>query len=676
MWPTFFIPYVEMPEFISGSPAEVCGTASGASISIPNPSPIAVGATQLLIIDLKYSAGATLTLPDQTDPAWRRIFNGDRVARTSPAVYGEGNQYMFWRVYSAGATNATISVSTGSVTAAYTSVVLNNPNTTDRWFSAHVTQFGGSAEGNGTEYRWYGPLTGMEIARSGDLALWCSAPGGGWSSSNEPATADVEFSCTPTFVAAGSGANGHTVAGISTYAKTANNLLQSCPLIDPAYWTIVGLTRATDVVLGTECRVPAFFTNNTGTGQHYIEQSVTLEAGKTYLYAVTWMAYDATNPHPWGWMTYVKPDTTEHGFGFDAVGNVAAVTGSTEVVWGGAGRPGFSHGVVGDNTSGFFGDESTMLIKPDTTGTYKIRFYITPSSAVQPSASYDTVANLGSLDRARQWFGISGMLLQEGPSTDQIASYVETTATAAAKGTVPGVLFPIAKFTTGAGSGVYKGSTVIIARRAGGIRPSCRLFAPRLKGVSLGFSDFTITDTYERHDNNERGYQALGTTHVVHDQLPSTKFYCELYVNSFGTGAADDAYSVGACAFAGLQDSYNVTTKVGDYVGQYAYMSTGKTWTDGTQDGGTVTGWSVGDYIGVGIDFTNWQVTFYRNGTLLKTQTITNDYDKYTLWMAQFGIRGPGTGDKQARFTYNFTGPFSGRKPAGFVAYDFDNEIP
>jgi hypothetical protein len=314
------------------------------------------------------------------------------------------------------------------------------------------------------------------------------------------------------------------------------------------------------------------------------------------------------------------------------------------------------------------GGEFSFLIHADTTGTHQIRLYVTSPQTIGGMPSQPDDATAGTYN-GNQWTAISGVVLQEGPTFNQIASYIPTTDAPVLKGERAGVLFPA---PTNVLFGYWTG---LVMRRAGGKRPLCRLFAPRMQHVSMEFGDTSFTDTTEKHDDAQHGYNAIGTSQAVYELLPAKKFYMEMRVDAIG--ATHDAYTCGVAFHQSVQSWHQnqgaSMPVVGDTAGQYAYVSNGKTWTDGTQDAGTVTAWAAGDYVGVGIDFTNWQVTHYLNGTLVKTQSIPNDWRRGALWCGCFGVRGESATSLQA--TYNFRGPFGGRKPSGFTAFDFDNEV-
>jgi hypothetical protein len=668
MWPTFYIPLaLQADDFISIGAYEVCGhTSSGTSITIPTPTEIEDGDIQVVVLEYVISVGLSPVYPDVADPEWKRAFESDVEATGG---YGDSRQTIFWRTWHTGdaAFSLGISGGGGGITAAYTSVALTRPNTADPWFSTYTYLYLKDNNPSAIKDSYGSSCTLMEISSSGDLVVFVSAPRYGVSATGEPAGSAVTFACTESVIAPGSGGNGHTIAGVEARVNGVNNLLTYCPSLDPAGWTNVGLTRTAPSPGISVDAVSYVRLTSSGTSRHYMEQEVTLEAGKTYMFAAAYRSFSEVNPSPYFWLTYVKPDNTEHGVGAWGTNSIT-FTSSTEVVWNGAGSPSLNEQI---GLSYSIGGNLSYLITPSATGTYKMRVHVTYGPfGMHPGYQPDDPL---APSNGNQWADIAGVVLQEGPATQQQPCFLPTTSAPILPGDEAGVIVPEPNSENTAG--VYLGYTMLVLRRSGGSRPPCRLFSPGTRNRSLEFSDYAIVDTRERHDEAITGYMALGASHVVYEHLAGKKYYCELYVNSFGTGAANDAYSIGVCLAGAMQD-IGVATKIGDWPGQYSYMSTGKTWTNGTQDGGSVATWSPGDYIGVGIDFTNWEVTFYRNGSLVKTQNIASNYNRYGLWRAQFGVRGDITASKQARFTYNFAGSFGGRKPTGFLAYDFDNEVP
>jgi hypothetical protein len=680
MWPTFYIPpWQGYPDFISGNPYELCGvTAAAASVTVPTPPQAITGALHLVVISYGSSPGGTNNFPDAGGPPWRRIFDSDYASAASGSQYGIGKQLMFWRIYTAGDPDFSCSHSpSGFIQCAYTSIILNNPNLSDPWFTLYEHAFAAAGAGSFAGYRWSGASTLMEVANSGDLLLFTSCNNGKAISANEPSGTDVEFSCTPTFPLSGGPDQGHTIAGLQSRAKVVNNFLTYCPSLSPSGWSIVGLSR-TFPAPGTtaDCAGNVRLTCDTGSGQHYAEQSVTLVAGQSYMFAVSFMAFSQNTPvSPDLWMTYTKPDTTEHGIGTDSAGTPIAVTGSTEVVLNGAGTPDFNN-YQGDNSGSIFGGELSFIMVPTVSGTYKFRIYVTvptsPGVHVQPGGS-------SASGNANQWVEISGVVLQQGPSKNQMPCFLPTDSAALPVGSTLGVLPPVPRFTQAA-SNASSSYTMLVMRRSGGIRPRCRFFSPYLRNQSLEFDDNSIVNMFERHDHNVRGYQAIGSSHVVYEYLSRKKYYYEIVVTSVGSGGMVDAYSIGFCMSQALLDlAYppgGTYHRVGLDAGQYTCSSTGNCYTDGVLDGATTAVWAVGDKIGASIDFTNWEIKYYINGTVVKTQTITNDIRRYALYRAQIGIRGPTTPRLQGRITSNFRGPFGGRKPVGFYALDYDNEVP
>lgn len=656
MWPTFYIPglarYIET--FVPGDVKYACGqfTTNTTPVSIPNPTGIADGDTQLLIVT--WFTSGSIVWPS----GWRIAFDAARCALPQGSTsFGLGNQRVYVREYQAGDPDFSVYVTGGGlVSVLYANVILQNPEASDPWLNACWNWQNASAYGG---YAPEGPMQYLEVANEGDLIVQCTSPVTALTAANEPDSSDVEFACTGEIVLAATPRTGHSMAGVYG-RRLANNLLTHTVDFDPSGWTAVGMTRDTTAAYTSSAKAYVQIAPTATNNNHYFEQSVTLEAGEAYLFSVRYFGNSGSNAY--AWLSYEKPDTTEHGAGCIAAGNIQAnMSGSTEITWAsGKSRRTQETG----NLLGVFGAIQSILITPDTTGTYKLRLHVTNG----------TDPNTAHVGDPNDWLQVAGVSLVKGPLKNAMPIFLPTTSSPILPGDAP---YVVPTPPTLGNSTTNKGYTNFIMRRSGGTRPLCKLFNNVTRGVYSEFGDNTITDSRVRGSPEAEGDIAIRTSHVVYDLLATKKFYFELYVNSFGTGSANDCYVIGACPF----ESANVTvpntatnTATGDYPHQFAYTALGKTYTNGTLDVGTVTGWSIGDYIGCGINLTDWEITFYRNGTLLKTMTIPAGALREAFWVGLFGFYAAYSADKQARFTYNFRGPFGGRKPSGFSAFDFDNE--
>lgn len=659
MWPTFYIPNGVVLEGVFAGSQSLCGTVTVTTspTTVPTPAGAEAGDSHLVFV---WWPATQPTFPDFTTDGWRVVLNTGRVPQGYTAGFGTNRMRVFLRTIGSGAPDFTMTVAAGSTPVCYASVIVTNQNVDDPVMISYAHKPNFSQVGR----RQDGALHKAEVANSGDLFVMVSSPEDEtypFQATDEPDNPDVAFACTVT-TTSGVGASA-TVFGYEPANKSeANNLLTYCPSMDIAGWSRTGVTVTSFPDVGGY-EGGASIVGDVGSGQHYVEQEVTLEAGETYLYALACHFLSGTTP----WITYVKPDATEHGIGFSN-NTRRTLTGSTEVVWGGAGNPSANTPTSNVPVTAF-GITMSFLITPAETGTYKLRVYSLPDG-VQPSAN---VAGSGSY-----YTVVQNICLQKGyAGANQMPGFLDTTSTPVLPGEAP-YLNPPVYFQGDTQWGPAHGWMYFVLRRAGGSRPLCKLFSPTGRGTFRRFSDNTIDTPSSRALIllSTPTYDAVGSSHAVYSGLSSEKFYYELEVTSLGTAGTQDAFSVGFCLAEALFDIQCTTIVPGDGAGQYAYTSTGKTFTNGTQDVGTVATWSAGDKIGAGIDFVNEEITFYRNGTLVKTQSISGlGEELHGLWVAQIGAFASALDSSTYEFTANFKGPFSGRKPTGFEAFDFDNEV-
>jgi hypothetical protein len=224
------------------------------------------------------------------------------------------------------------------------------------------------------------------------------------------------------------------------------------------------------------------------------------------------------------------------------------------------------------------------------------------------------------------------------------------------------------------------GYTMPILRRNGGPRPVCKLYAPYAKVCGFDITDTTVDSLLWRHSGGQllaqTGsaplYIGIGATHCVYGLLAQKKFYYEMKPTALPS--AIDEFAIGFAPPGVMQHKLLGVKPHASAAGRFAYCADGKIYEDGVNTT-TVTGWSVNDDIGAAIDFTNAEITFYRNGTLVHTADISGSAYLYGIWSAHCSINGATASDEAATFEWNFKGSFSGRKPSGFYAYDFDNEV-
>lgn len=672
MWPTFYIPSViSAGGGIDPGLDYLCGIATSvAGVNVvPSPTQIADGDVQLVLIS--YATETGLTLPTFAGSGiWREYFSYARVPTTDTLGWGDGPQRAFWRIYDSADPPFTATQTTGGKLA-YMTLTLTNTNLSDPIFFAYnrrhtIKQAGPNLDGHAQYLRASAP---------GDIFLIHSAGRNGMFSANEPdvsgAEPDAEFACTNDV---GSNYGGHTLAATQAGRHVATNLLRYSHTADSAAWTRVNVTVNSSGVsyAGGSAKGNAALYQTSANAKHYIEQSVDLEAGKTYVFAVRGSATtNFTNPINRVWLTYEKPDTTEHGAGFSVGGPttdiatpIQSLTGSTEVVVGGAGNPSVSF-TGGSNLYEIYGGTYSILIHADVTGTYKLRIHLRGGN---------TDANTAQAGNTSGVFHLAATVLQEGPTVAQMANFLETGASAITSSDYE----LLAPWKADEGVLATAGWALTTFRRGGALaRPVCTLFSHG-RGIRHDVDDNSVLDTRLLDQPSILGHESITSSHVVYEFLAGKKFYFEVAVVSFGTGSTDISYCIGVAPTEAHNNWYNnsatPTGLAGNYAGQYVYRSTGVTRNNGAA-GSSVASWQAGDHIGCGIDFTAGEISFYRNGTLQATHAIASSQQKHALWNALLGVFSEYAADKQARFTWNFRGPFGGRKPSGFVAWDFDNEL-
>lgn len=657
MWPTFYIPSGIGYPRATGELDHLCGV-NECPYSIPAPASIEDGDIQVIIVSANDEPAAW---PDYATDGWRELFYSDRMALTQIS-FGLGNQHVFWRFWTTGA--ADFVAPSGASEVCWVSVSLKNQNTDDPFFSGWCFMRNSTPYGGSPIY----PANYIQPSAEGDVILQWTSNTRENVDATEAASGDIEFSCKNMGINILNDSEGHVVTGLYANHNVNNLLLYSNDPTQSA-WSKVGATASVDVTYGSKTLLPAVMYPTTANSQHYIEQSVALEAGKFYLLAGR--IGRAIGQGTTVWLGYEKPDTSIHGLGYVSAGTRYDLPGSTEVTW--ANALASIQNATNDDIPSIAWDTFTVPFYCDTTGTYKIRLWSSDSGA-DP-----TVAAVGSTNR---WIAWSELLLCESSEIAQHPAFYPTGGSAVLPGSVPYTRLVPPKLVANV-SDSSRGFGGVIVRRGGAAvsRPECELFNPATRNTHVYFDALATGDTRFLDDSSQVAAETAGTSSLVYEYLSHKKYYFEATVTSFGTGGTSDYYGVGFAPFEsqlqsprGTNTGFGSQQAFGAYNNQYAYQSSGKVYADGALDG-TYTAWSVNDIIGCAIDFTNWQISFYRNGTLVRTVSIANDRAREGLWSGVAAWISPATVALQARFTFNFKGPFGGRKPSGFVAYDFDNEV-
>jgi hypothetical protein len=132
--------------------------------------------------------------------------------------------------------------------------------------------------------------------------------------------------------------------------------------------------------------------------------------------------------------------------------------------------------------------------------------------------------------------------------------------------------------------------------------------------------------------------------------VSSGKYYAEFVYSALEGGTSG---LVGVCNPLASRTSY-----LGGTTGGVGYNPAGSKWVDGANTGGLTTS-AVGDVIGIALDKDSNQVSFYKNNTLIFTQTGLNSAQPYTFAM----------GHNNSAGSFNFgQRPFAYTAPSGFKA--------
>ena len=669
MWPTFFIHGLARGAndgFVDPDIDYLCGEwLAATSGTIPTPAGASAGDTQLVVMTCSGVPSVTA----DGNP-WHMLGNSGWI----PGSLSGGGQLVLWRVYDP-ADGDLAWTSGGGIKGVYLSVLLKNQNDADPIFNAMSASRTLSALDVGPW--WATPITGLECVESGDLAIFISHPSvssilgvPAYPDLTGPGASESEFFCNNTQDGGASPHPGHVVSGTVVYKNRQHNLLKGAPSFDLAHWTATNIALLNNVA-GTYHLEPAQLDPINGDTKHYIEQEVTLEAGKRYMLQLAFTFRAATTALPW--MTILDENGNEGGIrchtstaGLPSVisANSSAILSSDEKDRGAA----YTDQHAGNDSFRIAG----FCTEPAATGTYRVRVYV--SSGTDPTGSPGTSDPSGVVR-------ISGISLAEVFDYNEQPYFLETANTAIERGSVPGVSPNIPTKESGGTEASGEGFAIVVMRRSGGPRPPCKLFQPCMKNIGIQLGDLTQTDMLIRGSygqflddvGNAQQYFGICATHALHTTLSHKKFYYEMTPTAFGVNGAMRTYAIGysPCYGAIIKP---MTARVGTQDGNYNYCADGSIYEDGTLVT-TVTAWSVDDNVGASIDFDTFEIKYYLNGTLVHTSDFSGTAYETALWTVHCSTTGADSSNQAASFAWNFAGPFGGRKPSGFYAYDFDNEV-
>lgn len=673
MWPTFYIPGLALGagnEFVDPDVGHSCGTwsfANTGTVTIPTPTGATDGDTQIIVLNYRGSSGASFPAPTVDGSPWWLVSRYDGYYD-----YGaSGYQYILWRQYDSADGDFQFDNGSGATKGCYTSILLKNQNTADPVFNVmHMPRLGEAVFGP-----WdTGPITGLECAESGDLAVFAALPSDA-QRSDSVGPSDAEFFCN-LYMSDGSTPHiSSLVSGSAVYKSRQNNLLKnSTDFSTSGAWTATRCT-VTNPSAGTYDISPAVIDSDGTNTTHYIEQSVTLEGGKDYLLAIALVQYISLSTSESGriWMTVLDSSNNEAGIGcLRSINEVPPLvsTNATSILP----NDNVSRGVFYASSLSSLRDAGGFgfYIRPTTTDTYRVRLYL---------SRFDTDPTVaGSIPSCG--VTLSGITLMECGDYNTQPSFIETGSSAVSVGSARGIVPSLPRRSTSLSANESTGYTLPLLRRAGGARPECKLLAPYAKVIGFGITDTTVSSLLLRHAGGQwvfavgsaPVYIGISATHCVYSLLSQKKFYYEMEPTAFGSSGALDEYAIGFAPPTVIQHRPGVIKPHTSVTGRFAYCADGKIYEDGVNTA-TVSAWSVNDKIGAAIDFTNAEIKYYRNGTLVHTSDISASNYLYGVWSVHCSINGATASDEAATFAWNFKGPFGGRKPSGFYAYDFDNEV-
>jgi hypothetical protein len=664
MFPTFYILGGGVPEEV----LHLCGTWGTANTgiqTIPTPNGAEDGDLQVVVVNYYGGSGGTSWTPPTLDGnPWRPISIWNSYATGSG-----GWQYILWRRYFVADGDLTFNNGGGASKGCYTSVILKGYSTDDPVFNVHYMPHISTTT--------YGPIpegmaTGLECKSDGDLALFVSVPDNA-SYDDVTGPSDALLFCNR-YSNAGAGPHSAMLVSCTAVDKSAqHNLLK----YSSAFTVTAGGWTATNAILtnpapGTYEVQPANLDDNATSNKHYIEQEVTLQAGKRYLvalgvvdYLFTFFAQDAR-----AWLTVLDSHGNESGInahsylsnpGLVSVNNTSILP--DDIISRGAFT---GQQYSGNRTFGVY----YFYFTPLFTETHKIRIYVSRGD------TDPTVGNSNPIGSVT----LVGITLMEATERNTLPSFLETGASPILPGSANGVVPNVPRFSTTANQREVSGYLMPILPRRGEPRPPCKIYAPYSKMMGFAISDLSISDLNLRNTGgqwlDQTGsaplYIGVGATHCIHSGLTAQKYYYELEPTALGT--ASDELSIGFAPPAAMQLRPLGSKVHASLLGRVSYCANGAVYKDGTLQT-TVAAWVAGDKVGASIDFTALEIKFYRNGSVVATVSISGHACAHGVWNVHCGVNGATISDDATSLTFNFAGSFGGRKPSGFSAYDYANEV-
>lgn len=398
--------------------------------------------------------------------------------------------------------------------------------------------------------------------------------------------------------------------------------------------------------------------SNTTPGLHYVEQEVSLVAGRTY--TLTWAFFQSAG----GYTTYpnmgigvIPPSGSGNEFG--GVHSGYAQSGIIDLSSSPYNDPQAGRGTwwdmealttEGDGLPNFNTPRGTMVFTAQETGTYTFRVYAAdgPNWA---DISHSTARTL-YVDRMSLVEGIAPATWL--PSTlPDFWQYVQPS--------------PAYIYVSNTGN---HGSHLSFQVNPSGPLPTA-MMVPFAGQAPVWPSDDGLSVTSTSYNAYGNDNEVLLCNRLIYPARGGTlqKYYAEVTYQGAAGSVTNNYIGVGP-VWASIEDIENVPTDM------YTFAIGGAVKVP-PNSSATSAPWTptVGDKFGILVDYDAEEVTLYKNGVVLRTVTMEatageEHVDQPFLFVAECS-RSYGAGVPY--FDFNFTGPFS-YKPVGAVAWDAEND--
>lgn len=446
---------------------------------------------------------------------------------------------------------------------------------------------------------------------------------------------------------------------------TANDLF--------ATWSTSGSSSLDPVLNGIHYAVVIDDGDITG-GPHGCFKDVTLEVGETYCLAVHW---DVVDEQAWfiGWEELASPGINGQFFRGETTASLPIIDQVTNQ---GVGWNEVFHCVSlefanNDSANSFF------FLTPANSGTYRIWF-------ASPSDNDTTLASLiydSSLSVRTFTYNIA--TLSKG---DFVPPFIPSLGFAVPPPTVPPGFLPrtlmrLNNNPARAWGGLpIKGMTVELC---GNIITAPELIRHQEQMYAHVFPDdnhFGSGNDYPempfQGGNSSVGHMMGRLAFPAGDATGATgKYYCEFTVGaSFGT---PNAITLGV--YVGTFNAHisggqsNAASDPGDEAGERpfiaSYMADGQTHHNGITTNGLLA-YTTGDVIGIALDLVTGEVTWSRNGTPARVETLIGDFLNTTTGAPIPAYVGSvNCNNKGFKVRWTMKAPFAFTKPVGFQDWDY-----